>query len=777
MIRFFLSFFILVSINLMGQNTIVSGYITDENGEQLPNAIVRDTVSKNIIQANNYGYYAINLLKIPAVLEFSFVGMERQYVVVESNQNAKITVKLKTLSLKEFVVKENRNNNEKISSVTLPIEQIKKIPSIAGETDIIKALGLTPGVSNGTEGSAGLFVRGGTPDQNLILLDDAVVYNPNHLFGMVSVFNTDAVKNVELIKGGFPARYGGRLSSVLDITMKEGSLEKKKTDIGIGIIGSRLTLERPLIKNKLSLLVAARSSYLSLLLSPLWFRYNSTPNAEYFNYWMYDANVKLNYRISDKEQLIFSFYKGSDESLNFRKSIDLKEDKSYFNWGNTTMTLRYNKSINQKMFWKTILSYSQFGYQFRTVNNSLDSTQSKSDLNTKSGLYDFNVKTAFDYFLNNRNTLRFGIESIIHNFTPQSKVFETNITGQSDFEKTERVRAFENSAFVEDEVKIIDNLKSNFGLRINNYQVNSKSYYAFEPRLSVSYNINDWIFKAAYSKMQQNIHLLTSSGVGYQNDIWVPSTEMVKPQKAQQVAVGLSKYFKDAGIDFSLEVYYKTMNDLIDYKEGSIPLQDIKGWETTVERNGTGSSKGLEIFLHKKTGRLNGFLSYTLAKTDRQFATINNGEIYPFRYDARHNIALTFNYQLSKKWDISATFVYKTGEPITVPIYIIDGSNPENKSLPNNVFIYSKRNAYRMPDYNRADVAFNRTTLTKKGRQKTWSFSFFNVYNRANPAYVIVVNERISFDRMTGISEYKQTLQQKSIFSIIPSVSYSLSFQ
>jgi TonB-dependent Receptor Plug Domain/CarboxypepD_reg-like domain len=775
MIRYFLSFFILASINLMGQNTIISGYITDENGEQLPSAIVRDTVSKNAIQANNYGYYAINLLRTPTVLEFSFVGMERQYVVVESSQNSTITVKLKPLSLKEFVVRENRNNNEKISSITLPIEQIKKIPSIAGETDIIKALGLTPGVSNGTEGSAGLFVRGGTPDQNLILLDDAVVYNPNHLFGMVSVFNTDAVKSVELIKGGFPARYGGRLSSVLDITMKEGSLEKKKTDIGIGIISSRLTIERPLIKNKLSLLVAARSSYLTLLLSPLWFRYNSTPNAEYFNYWMYDANVKLNYRISDKEQLIFSFYKGSDESLNFRKSVDLKEEKSYFGWGNTTMTLRYNKSINQKMFWKTILSYSQFGYQFRTVNNTLDSTQSKSDFKTKSGLHDFNVKTAFDYFLNNRNTLRFGVESIIHNFTPQSKVLETNVKGQSDFGKTEKVQAFETSAFVEDDIKITDNLKSNIGLRINNYQVNSKSYYAFEPRLSVSYNINDWIFKAAYSKMQQNIHLLTSSGVGYQNDLWVPSTELVKPQKAQQVAFGLSKYFKNAGIDFSLEVYYKTMTDLIDYKEGSKPLQDIKGWETTVERNGTGSSKGLEIFLHKKTGRLNGFLSYTLANTDRQFTNINNGETYPFRYDARHNIALTFNYQLSKKWDFSATFVYKTGEPITVPIYIIDGENPDSK-LPNNAFIYSKRNAYRMPDYHRADVAFNRTTLTKKGRQKTWSFSFFNVYNRANPAYVIVVNERVSFDRTTGISEYKQTLQQKSIFSIIPSVTYSLSF-
>jgi TonB dependent receptor/TonB-dependent Receptor Plug Domain/CarboxypepD_reg-like domain len=774
--RYFLSFFVLMSINLTGQNTLVSGYITDENGEQLPGAIVQDTVSKNVIQANNYGYYAINLLKIPAVLEFSFVGMERQYVIIESTKNATITVKLKILSLKEFVLKENRKNNEKISSITLPIEQIKKIPSIGGETDIIKALGLTPGVSNGTEGSAGLFVRGGTPDQNLILLDDAVVYNPNHLFGMVSVFNTDAVKNVELIKGGFPARYGGRLSSVLDVTMKEGSLEKKKTDIGIGIIGSRLTIERPLIKNKLSLLVAARSSYLTLLLSPLWFRYNSTPNSEYFNYWMYDANVKLNYRISDNEQLIFSFYRGSDESFNFRKSVDLKEDKSYFNWGNTTMTFRYNKSINQKIFWKTILSYSDFGYQFRTVNNTLDSTQSKSDFRTKSGLYDFNFKTAFDYFLNNRNTLRFGVESIIHNFTPQSKVFETNIIGQNDFEKTETVRAFENSAFVENEVKITDNLKSNFGLRINNYRVNNKSYYAFEPRLSVSFNVNDWIIKGAYSKMQQNIHLLTSSGVGYQNDIWVPSTELVKPQKAQQMAFGISKYFKDAGVDFSLEVYYKTMTDLIDYKEGSKPLQDIKGWETTVERNGTGSSKGLEIFLNKKTGRLNGFLSYTLAKTDRQFTSINNGEVYPFRYDARHNIALTFNYQLSKKWDVSATFVYKTGEPITVPIYIIDGNNPENQSLPNNIFIYSKRNAYRMPDYHRADVAFNRTTLTKKGRQKTWSFSFFNVYNRANPAYVIVVNERIAFDRTTGISEFKQTLQQKSIFSIIPSVTYALSF-
>jgi outer membrane receptor for ferrienterochelin and colicin len=762
---------------IFSQNFTVSGYITDENGEPLPSASVIDSISQRFTQTNNYGYFIINLNKTPSVLQLSFVGSEKYRFLIENSIDTAINIKLKSVSLKELVVKANKYSNEKISSITLPIEQIKKIPAIGGEVDIIKALSLTPGVSSGTEGSAGLFVRGGTPDQNLILLDDAIVYNPNHLFGLVSVFNPDAVKNIELVKGGFPARYGGRLSSVLDITMKEGNLEKKKTDFGIGLVSSRLVLERPLIKNKMSLLVAARSSYLGLALLPSLISYNSSKlSKDYFNYFLYDINIKLNYKLNDKSQLIFSLYHGKDDLRSFESQNDYSDNRQYIQWGNTTATLRYNKLISKKLFLKSMIIYSQFGYGTKIENIAFDSVKTRTIFNRNSGLKDYTIKTAFDYFPNNENSIKVGIETTIHDFTPQSKTYETSSPIQNGFDKTEKISAIETSFYIEDELKIAKNLKSNIGFRLNNYTLKNKSYASYEPRFSISYNLFDWILKAAYSKMQQNIHLLTSSGVGFQNDLWVPSTEIIKPQKSQQVALGLSRYLKNWDVEMSLEIYYKQLNDLIDYKEGIKPLTDLQDWEKTVEANGQGESKGIEFFLHKKTGRLSGFLSYTLANTTRQFSNINNGEIYPFRYDARHNFAFTFNYQLSRKWDFSATFVYKTGEPITVPVYIIDGIDITNDKLPNTYFIYSKRNGYRMPDYHRADIAFNNTKITKKGRKRVWSFSIFNVYNRANPSYVVVATER-TFDNSTQKYSFKQQLVAKSIFPIVPSVSYSLSFQ
>jgi outer membrane receptor for ferrienterochelin and colicin len=762
---------------ISAQTFNVSGKITDENGEPLIGATVFDSLTQKGVEVNNYGFYSIYLSNNSRVLTYSFVGCQKKTVVLDNHKDTVIIVQLKPSELTEIVVRDQKSiENTKISSITLPIEQIKKIPAIGGETDIIKALGLTPGVSNGTEGSAGLFVRGGTPDQNLILLDEATVYNPNHLFGLLSVFNPDAVKNVELIKGGFPARYGGRLSSILDITMKEGSLNKKKTEFGIGVVASRLTLERPIIKNKMSLLLSARTSYLGLIFLPQYFKYKSGQATEYFNYFLYDLNIKLSYKIGEKNQIYLSLYTGNDELASFDNIRIYSEEKKYIDWGNVTATLRYNKNISKNIFWKNSLIYSKFGFKSRTINSS-DSANRSSQYENFSGLTDFTVKSAIDIIPNNQHYIKAGSEVIIHDFTPQIKQFNTNDSLIKSFTKTEKLVAFEPSLFIEDLWSVSNRLKINMGIRFNNYRIPDKNYISIEPRLTFLFDVyNNWIIKAAYSKMQQNIHLLTNSGIGYQNDVWVPSTLSVKPQKSEQYAFGISKYFSHWDLNFSFEGYYKKMNDLIDFKEGANFVFDLNDWEKSVEVSGDGESRGLEFFLHKKTGHLNGFLSYTLSKTTRQFKNINSGESYPFRYDARHSIALTFNYQISRKWDISTTWQYKSGEAITLPLYSIQGAFIENYNLPTTYFIYSKRNGYRLPDYHRLDIAANRTTISKKGRKHVLSIGIYNVYDRKNTSYLVVANERISFDPKTGASQFKQSLQQKALFPIIPSVSYALSF-
>ncbi len=772
-------FFLCTQIAISAQNLTLSGYVTDESGEGIPSATVYDSLSKRGVLTNNYGFYSLALAMGEVHLRISSVGFVQRDTVFTLRANTILSPRMKTQTLAEVVIKENRYQNiNKIGVITLPLAQIKRVPAIGGETDIIKALGLTPGVSNGTEGSAGLFVRGGTPDQNLILLDEAIVYNPTHIFGLLSVFNTDAVKNVELIKGGFPARYGGRLSSVLDISMREGSLEKKKTEFGIGIISSRLLLERPLVKNKLSMMLSARSAYLDLLLLPVNIIGNSGGYRSEVGFRMYDINAKLHYKINEKNSLFLSFYTGSDKLTNVEGN-PLTLNVSNYGWGNSTLSLRHNATVSPKLFWRNMITWSKFQYRVRGFDED-KARKTETEFKNISGLQDLNIKTAIDYYPHQNHQIKAGLDYTLHYFNPQSRILTSTDTSNTQINDRQNIFATELSAFVEDEWKIISRLRLNAGFRFNVYNVGGKSYLSPEPRLALAYDLgNSWTIKGAYTRMQQNIHLLVNSGLGYQNDIWVPSTEGVSPQKSQQFSLGIFKTFTDWGVDASLEIYRKQMTDLIDTKEGTNIVTDLNSWERAIEVSGVGESRGIEFFLHKKEGKFNGFLSYTLAETTRQFDNINNGQVYPFRYDNRHNFALTLSYQLSKKWDFSGTFVFKTGDAITVPIYSVqrqpDDSNINGEAAEYSLWIYSTRNGYRLPNYHRADIAFNRVSYTKKGRQKKWSFSVFNLYNRANVAYVQVVNDPIYVEnRLTG---YSPRLKAKSLFGfIIPSFSFSKSF-
>ena len=762
---------------LLAQNVIVSGYVTDENGEALTGATVFQPQTSKGVVVNTYGFYSLSLPKGQATLQFSFVGNEGKTIDLRLVRDTVLNVRLKYQTLQEVEIKDQRNKqNERISTVTLPMAQIKKIPAIGGEADIIKALGLTPGVSNGTEGSAGLYVRGGTPDQNLILLDEAVVYNPNHLFGFISIFNPDAIKNVDLIKGGFPARYGGRLSSVLDVTMREGNLKKSKTDIGVGILSSRLTIERPLLKDKVSLIASARSSYLGVFVFPIWLKYKlTTSDARYINYFMYDANIKLNYKIDDKNQLYFSLYHGKDNFASFDRISRYSEDKTKLKWGNTTATLRYTKEVSPRLFWKNMLLYTRFNYNINLLNRLITDNK-RYEINSFSGLQDYTLRSALDFIPNPNHYIKTGMEITQHQFTPQFQNNFSNDTTIQNMSHRDNFSATEPVAFVEDEWQIFKPLKAHIGLRINQFRVKSKIYPSVEPRASLLWTVMDgWTLKAAYSKMKQNIHLLTNNGVGFQNDIWVPSTDKISPQQSEQYALGLSKYFPKHDLEISLEAYDKRMKNLIDYKEGANIIVNLENWQSAVERNGTGQSRGLEFFLHRKSGRFNGFLSYTLAKTERQFSNINNGKSYPFRYDSRHNFAITANYQMSDKWNVSGTFVFKSGEPITLPSASIDNNPFDNGYLSTpEIPIYTTRNGYRLPAYHRADIGFNRTTTTDKGRKKTWSFGVYNLYNRRNVMYIEIVTQRKYIAQNTYT--FKQVLRAQSLFTAIPSVSYALSF-
>jgi outer membrane receptor for ferrienterochelin and colicin len=775
------AFFILINIStkLYSQNITINGLITDENNEPLIGATVVVVGSILGNTTNQYGFYSLTINKGDIHLLYSFVGFEKQTTHLFIQNDTTINIHLKSQTLNEIEIKEQHYKvSEQISHISLPINQIKKIPSLAGEADIIKALALTPGIVSGTEGSAGLYVRGGTPDQNLILLDEAVVYNPNHLFGFVSVFNPDVIKNVDLIKGGFPARYGGRLSSVVDVSMKEGSTNKKKTNFGIGVVASRLTIERPLIKDKMGFIFSARSSYLNLLLFPTWIEYQETRSyAQYISYNMYDINAKINYKIDDKNQLFLSFYNGKDNFKSYDKIYKQREERSKLNWGNSTLTLRHNKILSSKMFWKNMVAYSRFGYNLNLFDTYLDSSGLYHQYKNFSGLNDISFKSAIDYIPNNKHYVRMGTELIVHQFTPQSKTYVTNDSLTKNFNKEEHYQALEASVFAEDEWQITNALKTNIGLRLNNYRLKEKAYYSLEPRLSVSYAIyKNWHLKGAFSRMQQNIHLLTNNGIGLQNDIWVPSTAAIRPQNSQEWAAGISKYFPQWDIELSIEGYYKSMFHLIDFKEGANIVNNLDNWAKSVENNGLGWSHGLEFFLHKKTGPLNGFISYTLSKTERQFEKINLGAKYPFRYDSRHNLSITGNYQINPKWDFSFTWVYQSGQPITLPVAVFN--IPSNFNFyTNEVPVYSKRNGYRLPAYHRGDISLNRTTNRRRGGTKTISLNIFNVYNRRNIMYVEILSKRV-FDPVTTkvTNNYTQELRARSLLPIVPSLSCSISY-
>jgi CarboxypepD_reg-like domain/TonB-dependent Receptor Plug Domain len=778
----------------------ISGFIREKGSrEQLIGVNVYLPGTTIGTSSNTYGFYSLTIpTQDSLVITYSYVGYEPIQKTFKFNKNINQNIELESfITLSEVQVSAQKINdrvsdNVQMGSIDLPISQIKKIPTLLGEKDVLKVLQLMPGVQKGSEGQAGIYVRGGGPDQNLIILDDAVVYNANHLFGFFSTFNGDALKSVELTKGGFPARYGGRLSSVIDLNMKDGNKEKLSGEGGIGLISSRLVLEGPLKRKngkptKASFLVSGRRTYLDAIVKPiLLFSQRNREFKETAGYFFHDYTAKLNYEINDKNKIYLSGYFGKDKFYgNFRdKSF---ANKSGINWGNTTSTLRLNHVYNQKLFSNTSLIYSFFNFGVNSKETAF--TPNKPDrifeLNYNSGVRDFSFKHDFDYFVNAQNTIKFGIQTTQHRFNPSALVI--NDTQSKLFEQSENViNSSETAIYAEDQLQASAKLKMNLGLRAANYLVNKKSYINLEPRLGIAYKIDEnTALKGSYARMNQNIHLLSNTGLGLPTDLWVPATDHIKPQQSDQVSFGIAKDLQK-GITFTVESYYKTMKNIINYKDGAsfLDIDDPTNQEATKQNwqdkvaIGNGTSYGFEMLLQKKAGRFSGWIGYTWSKTQWTFPELNFGKSFFPKYDRRHDISIVGIYELSKNVTLSSTWVYGTGNALSVPL--AEYQSPllsEYGTYPITTNEYGQKNSFRAEPYHRLDLGIQFHKKMKK-HERTWDFSIYNLYSRRNPFFYQVERQQDLSQNTSNpnTNPPKLVLKRYSLFPIIPSFSYNFKF-
>ena len=753
----------------------LSGIIRESgSGETLPGVSIYCDSLRIGVQSNAYGFYSLTLPEGKHRIKISALGFSAIDSVITFNQNLRVDFNVgQGIALKEVVVnaeaKKRISEESQMSVINIPVQQIKDIPPLMGEKDVLKVIQLMPGVQKGSEGSSGIYVRGGGPDQNLIILDDANVYNAYHLFGFFSLFNGDALKSVELVKGGFPASYGGRLSSVINMQMKEGNQEEFHGEAGIGLISSRLVLEGPLKKKKSSFLISARRTYVDALIYPF------LPPEQKGGYFFYDLNAKLNYTLTDKDRLYLSGYFGKDKFY-FNSNNDGFKLKGNLNWGNATGTLRWNHIYNGKLFSNTsaIFTNYQLGIGSREEFDS-----SYFDLQFGSAIRDYTIKHDFDFYPNSKHHIRFGGLAIFHRFKPSAVVVKSSDALSAGI-SVNSIYTMESGLYVEDDWKISGRLKANIGLRVSHYVANKTSFTNPEPRVSARYSITEKsAVKASYALMNQYLHLLSSTGVSLPTDLWVPATRNLRPMQSQQWALGWAQELPK-GINLTIEGYYKNMRDISFYKEGASFLlidnpegaQDIN-WEKNITQ-GKGWSYGSEFLLQKEKGKWSGWIGYTLSWTYVQFDSINFGKKFFPRYDRRHDISIVNIYKFNDRIKLSCTWVYGTGNAITLPVAQYDAA-PHNPAQLDNFsqynFIgfrndYCEKNSFRMAPYHRLDVGIQFTKV-KKRYTRTFELSFYNAYNRWNPFFYYIEK---------GVTATQNKLMQITLFPILPSVSWSWKF-
>lgn len=806
-------FALLLAFSSSAQNFTISGTIKEKKtGELAIGATIYIKELKKGTATNNYGFYSITVPKGHYTLICMYLGYNTYTDSFDLSANKTLDIALTQtgVEMQEVVVSGERPDvnvkSSQMGQVTLDMKQIKRLPAFMGEVDILKTIQLLPGVKSAGDGQTGFYVRGGGPDQNLILLDEAVVYNASHLMGFFSVFNGDAIKNVTLTKGGMPAQYGGRLSSVLDITMKDGNNQNFQVDGGIGLIASRFTVQGPIKKDTSSFIISARRTYIDVVTKPIF----QNTDFKGTSYYFYDLNTKLNYRFNSKNSLYLSGYFGKDIFM-------FKDKESGFGvetaWGNATASLRWSHIFSSKLFSNTSLIYSYYNFSFSALQDNFE-------FKLYSGIRDHNFKTDFSWFPNSRNSVKFGANYVFHIFIPTNASARS---GETKFDLGEVVKLYshEGHVYAGDDWDITDRLRLNAGARFSYfvhvgpftryvkdpylkttdtvvYSTGKKvsAYNGLEPRTSLRFEINRSLsLKASYTRNYQYIHLASISSVSLPTDVWMPSTDIIKPQIGNQYALGVFKNLKDNMFETSVETYYKTMKNLIEYKEGAQPQDNVKDNPDNSFTFGRGEAYGAEFFVKKREGKFTGWIGYTLSWTTRTFPEINGGKTYFAKYDRRHDVSIVTAYELSPRWNFSAVWVFNTGNRGTLPNGLFYFEQAVNVD-------YGPRNSYQFRPYNRLDLSATYTPdrnkqldrkrkrmekrYLRKGKDpekivlprkfaknftQSWTFSVFNAYNRMNPYFIY-------FDTQGSIQNgnFRVQAKQVSLFPVLPSITWNFKF-
>ena len=763
---------VLLAIGLIGllqtikaqEKTTVNGTVKDKlSGESIMGAVIKiDQLASIVVTSNEYGFFAISLPKGKYDLRISYVGYEEKRIPIALNESISIPVFLESKNqLADVVVESKRKDDNLIKAQmgteTLNMKSISRVPVLFGEKDVLKTIQLLPGVKSAGEGNSGFYVRGGASDQNLILLDEAPVYNASHLLGFFSTFNSDAIKDATLIKGNGPAQYGGRLSSVLDVKMKEGNNKNYMVNGGLGLISSRLSIEGPIQEDKSSFILSGRRTYADVFLKAT---DKFKDNILYF----YDFNAKANYKVDDKNRIYFSGYFGRDE-LGLGTSFGI-------NWGNKTGTIRWNRVISNKLFLNTSFIYSDYNYDVNLKNG-------ETKFNVNSNIKDVNIKQDYTYYFNPKNTIRFGFNSILHSITPS--IFTGTVN--NSINKVGR-NGLENAIYFNNNFKANQKLTFDYGLRVSAYSIMGgdvynlyngnektssilleksafgKTYLNLEPRITGNYRINELSsVKLAFARNVQHLHLLSNATASSPSDQWIGDSYNIKPELADQTSIGYTRNFKNNTYELGAELYYKDMQNQLDYKDGT-NINTIADVESAL-LYGIGRAYGFELLAKKKIGLVSGWISYTLSKSERKIEGINGGDWYNAKQDRTHDISIVSIVELNSKWSVSGVFVYYTGNAVTFPTgkYSFEGQT---------IYQYAKRNANRMPTYHRFDISVTYENRDRKKRETSWNFSLYNVYGREN-AY------RITFQD-DPLDKTKTQIVQTALFRWVPSITYNFKF-
>ena len=783
----FFCFFQSYSYAQSSSNTIY-GFVEDSlTGERLISANISILQQQKTITvtSNSFGYFSLSFAgNEKYFLNCSFVGYKNKSIAIDSVGKEIIIKMTPDIESEDEVIitsTENRIATENIGQLKLPAALIKKMPKFLGDNDPLKVMQTLPGISQGMEGTTGLLVRGGSPDQNLFLLDGVPVYNPTHLGGIFTPFNGDAIKDVSLYKGNFPARFGERLSSVVDLTTKDGNMKKLAGEGSVGLLATKVLFEGPIKKDKSSFMISARRTYWDLLASPLIAITNTAEEKRKLNLYFYDVNAKFNYILSPKDRLFASFFTSNDNyrfrtTSSYNNNSYSDENIARMGWQNIAGSMRWNHIFSSKLFSNTTAYITNYKIRTDYYNNATDNgINTIQDGRYSSHIKDMGIKQDLEYKVSNVHFFKFGVQGSVKNFYPGSSSRTTETEGTTIYNTStvsNQQTSPELAVYAEDNLSFSQKLNANAGLRVSTFKAGSTWYKSFEPRVSFNYNPIDKLrISAAYSQMKQYIHLLANNSVSLPTDIWVPATDNIKPVLSRQISFGVNSSLADNDLDLGFEIYYKKFDGIVEYIDGESYLSSsVKNWEDVVEA-GKGHAYGAEIFLQKKFGRSTGWAGYTYSKSTRIFPTINSGRSFDFKYDRPHVFNLVYMYRINHRWKFSSNWVFQSGAPFTLPTSTFSTISQTNPMWNNSNYYPSAdyikgRNEFRLLNYHRLDLGFT-WSKKKKSFEKYWDFSFYNVYNKKNPMLYYFDNDNLTNTRF---------LKGTGFFPIIPSISYGFKF-